>query len=397
MNRLVVLSVVLSCLWLSAQAGASEGRLSELSPAVPETDRQSTYLGGRAESQDSNGSASSGERKGMLAGKTHVHAKGKAISGKVSRMASMAVSPRASYFYIFDAASTLISNRDDDGYYSEFRVRFDADTDFDDAWVYAKLYLRRNGESDWQLYHISDDFIIDGRSDSDDYFVTTILDAGFPTSEYDVLIDLYESDRDGIVATIEPFDSASLSLLPLEEIGLDVPIEISGYSIEDVSTTLLIDDDGDDHYSKFRITFDPDADFTGALAYVRVWIRARGGEWVEEFVSEDFVVDSTGSADAYAVTIDWVSGYPTSFYDVQIDMYDASTNLLAASAGSERPQLAQIPLEDQSRDRSLSPPVTGGGGSTSSSERGGGGALTIWWAVGLFLLALGRARHRVRA
>jgi hypothetical protein len=224
-----------------------------------------------------------------------------------------------------------------------------------------------------------------------------LLDDGFPTSEYDVLIDLYESDRDGIVATIEPIDSPALGLLPLEELGLDVPIEIPGYSIQGVSTTLLIDDDGDDHFSQFRITFDPDADFTGAVAYVRLWIRASGGAWIEEFVSEDFVVDPSGSGDAYEVTIDWASGYPTSFYDVQIDMYDSSTDLLAASAGSERSQLAQIPLEDQSRDRAINPPVTGGGGSTISSERGGGGAFALAWLVALSVLAWGRARARAKS
>lgn len=393
MKTIAALSLAFSCLLLvNPRANSWEGRVSDLAPTAPEEGRRSTYSGGRAQSQQSDGSPSQGDRKATLAAKTHAHAKGKTISGKTNRAASRAVSVRAPYFYIYDAASTLIRDRDGDGYYSEFRIRFDADTDLNDAWVYAELYVRRYGENDWQLYHITDDFIVEGRSDDDDYYVTTTLEDGFPTGEYDVLIDLYESNRDGIVATIEPFDSPSLSLLPLEEAGLDVPIEIPGYRIDDVTTTLLIDDDGDDHYSKFRITFDPDADYVGALAYVRVWIRARGGEWFEEFVSEDFVVDTSGADDAYEVTVDWVSGYPTSFYDVQIDMYDASTNLLAASAGSERPALAQIPLEDQSRDQVIGPPITGGGGSTSSSERGGGGAFTMW-ALVLSLLAVARARR----
>lgn len=394
MKRLVAIGIVSTCLLLSTQASAAEGPVAELSPPALAKDRQSSYVGSRAASPQSDKQASGADRKSTQPAKQHVHVNGKAVSGKVPRAAAQAPSPRASYFYIFDAGSDFVSDRDDDGYSSEFRLRFDADTDFEDAWVYAKLYLRRYGESDWLLYHVTDDFIVEGRSDDDDYFVTTLLDDGFPTSEYDVLIDLYESDREGIVATLEPSDSPSLSLLPLEEVGLDVPIEIPGYSIEGVSTTLLIDDDGDDHFSKFRITFDPDADFTGAVAYVRVWIRARGGEWIEEFVSEDFAVDASGSGDAYEVTVDWVSGYPTSFYDVQIDMYDSSTDLLAASAGSERPQLAQIPLEDQSRDIVVSSPVTGGGGSTSSSERGGGGSLTLWWLIALSALGWRRIRAK---
>jgi hypothetical protein len=396
MKRLVAIGLVSTWILICARAFAAEGAVTELSVPAPQPDRQSTYAGARVDAAGGKTPSASG-RKSTQAPREHAHENRKAISGKVARTASQAVSPRASYFYIFDASSEFISDRDDDGYSSEFRIRFDADTDLNDAWVYAKLYLRRYGELDWQLYHITDDFIIEGRSDDDDYFVSTLLDDGFPTSEYDVLIDLYESDRDGIVATIEPIDSPALGLLPLEELGLDVPIEIPGYSIRGVSTTLLIDDDGDDHFSQFRITFDPDADFTGAVAYVRLWIRASGGAWIEEFVSEDFVVDPSGSGDAYEVTIDWASGYPTSFYDVQIDMYDSSTDLLAASAGSERSQLAQIPLEDQSRDRAINPPVTGGGGSTISSERGGGGAFALAWLVALSVLAWGRARARAKS
>lgn len=396
MKSLVAIGLVSVWMLSCTRAEAQEGSVAELSAPVLDSERRSSYRGGRLDQTSEKSGAVSG-RKSTQAPREHVHEKGKAISGKVARTALQAISPRANAFYIFDAASVFISDRDDDGYSSEFRIRFDADTDLNDAWVYAKLYLRRYGELDWQLYHITDDFIIEGRSDDDDYFVTTLLDDGFPTSEYDVLIDLYESDRDGIVATIDPVDSPSLGLLPLEEVGLDVPIEISGYSIEGVSTTLLIDDDGDDHFSQFRVTFDPDADFTGALAYVRLWIRGSGGEWIEEFVSEDFVVDPSGSGDAYEVTIDWVSGYPTSFYDVQIDMYDSSTDLLAASAGSERPQLAQIPLEDQSRDVVISPPITGGGGSSSSSERGGGGAFALGWGLVLAAAAWTRARRRARA
>lgn len=394
MQRLLAIGLLSACVLVIARAGADEGPVAELSAPPVQGDRQSTYVGSRAGATEGENSAVASARKSERPARAHAHEKGRASENKTSRGASQVTSPWAPYFHIFDAGSQLITDRDADGYASEFRIRFDADTDLGNVWVYAMLYLRRYGETDWQLYRITDDFLIEGHSDNDDYFVTTVLDDGFATSEYDVLIDLYEADRPGIVATLHPFDSPALSLLPMEEVGLDVPIQIGGYSIEAVTTTLLTDGDGDDHFSRFRITFDPDADFTGAVAYVRVWIRGSGGEWFEEFVSEDFVVDPSGAGDAYSIEIDWVSGYPTSFYDVQIDMYDASTNLLAASAGSERPQLAQIPLEDRSRDRVISPPVTGGGGSTSSREHGGGGAMMGWWLGALAVVAWRRRRRQ---
>src|SRR5690606_42104001 len=76
--------------------------------------------------------------------------------------------------------------------------------------------------------------------------------------------------------------------------------------------------------------------------------------------------------------------------DVQIDLFDSATGALVASAGSERPELAQIPLEDQQRDARVNPPIAGPGGSASSRERGGGGAFNPWWLLAFTLLTLAR-------
>lgn len=381
MVRSVALSlIVVSLAFVHPYAEAAEGRTSDPAPA-PDANRTSSYSIAPASAQQSAKQKDS---------KTHVNSK--AIASKATRSAAQ-LSGRFSDFTLYGAASALRSDRDGDGYHSEFRIRFDADVIVGGAYVYAKLYLRRAGESEWFLYHETDDFYITGQTSDDEYYVTTTLDDGYPTGEYDVLIDLYESGFSGIVATLGPGESGALSYLPLEESGLDVPIGISGYSIGNVTTTLLGDTDGDGHYSRFSIAFDPDADFEDRIVYARIWVRARGGEWIEEFASEDFWVDTAGAADLYELSVEWRTGYPTSFYDVQIDLHDSATDLLVASAGSERGALAQIPLEDQSRDQFVNPPTSGSGGSTSSRE-GGGGAFEFWSLLGLALL--GMTRH-VRA
>lgn len=363
---------------------AGEGRVSEL-PPVLEQGRVSSYTRTAPETSSTN---------------SEPHADTRAVQRKSAGAKQFrpplaeAMSHRARYFRIVDAGSQLRRDRDLDGYHSEFRIRFDADSEIGDALVYARLYLRRVGELDWQLYHSTDDFWIHGRSDSDAYYVTTTLDEGFPTSEYDVLIDLYEVGFSGIVATIGPREDVDLFGLPLEEVGLDVPIDIPGYSIGNVRTTLLIDSDGDGHFSRFRITFDPHADFDGTYVYARFWVRPQGGVWIEEHVSEDFLVDSRGTADVYSLTVDWISGYPTAYYDVQIDLHDAVTGGLVASAGSERPELSRIPLEDQARDTRFSSPVPGDCcGNVTSRERGGG-AMTFWLLLPLLLLAVARRMIR---
>jgi hypothetical protein len=384
MRPAIAFSILVLSATMSIQpALGGEGRVSDAAPKL-EQGRVSKYTRTAPEAASSTQS-----------GKAHTNAKVeqfKTAQAKSTRPAiAEAMSSRADFFRIYDASSSLRVDRDLDGYRSEFQIRFDADSFVGDTRVYARLYLRRVGEADWELYHTTDDFWIYGESDDDDYFVTTTLDNGFPTSEYDVLIDLYEVGSSGIVATLDAYDDVDLLDLALEEVGLDVPIELPGYSIGNVSTTLLIDSDGDNNYSQFRINFDPDADFDGTYVYAKFYVRAQGGEWIEEHVSEDFLVDSSGTADVYSLTADWVSGYPTAYYDVQIDLHDSATGALVASAGSERPELSRIPLEDQTRDiRPNSPPPSGGGGDTTSRERGGGGALALWMLLGLALLAVGR-------
>jgi hypothetical protein len=390
MRRILALGIgVLTSLLWQPPALAAEGPVSELLQAQPlDPKRVSKYTEAR-------GAAAATAQKSA---KSHsLRAATKTAPLKSVRPAAAKLSARSSDFSFFDAGSVLLADRDGDGFHREFRVRFDADVVSGEAIVFARLYLRRAGDLDWLLYHETDDFQIFAEDGDDDFFVTTTLGDGWPTGDYDVLIDLYESGFDGIVATIGPFDSDALALLPLEEADLDLPIELPGYSIRDVATTLLIDDDGDEHFSKFRIEFDPDADFDGTFVFAEVWVRPQGGEWIQEHVSADFLVDSSGDADVYSLTADWISGYPTAFYDVQIDLRDADTGALVASAGSERPELSRIPLEDQVRDTRVNPtPPNGGGGSVSSREHGGG-AIGGWFALALLMLLVWGRLRPVRA
>lgn len=380
-------AIVLSVFIGSFAHADSEGRTAELGTKKLEPGRVASYT--RSDLQ-SPGLAVN------VSPKRHTNRAMKGGDDREVRSKAPMYSAKATHLYFRGASTLLLNDRDLDTYYSEFRVRFDADSDIGDVLVYAKLYLRRFGEEDWLLYHTTDDFWLDGRSSSDDYFVTTTLDDGFATAEYDVLIDLYEVGYGDIVATIGPDDTDQLGYLPLEEVALDVPIELPGYAIGEIETTLLIDDDEDGHYSQFRIEFDPDAEFDGSVVYAKLWVRAQGGEWIEEHISEDFIVDASGTADVYSLTADWLSGYPTSYYDVQIDLYDSATGLLVAAAGSERPELAQIPLEDQTRDVRPNPPVIGGGGNASSDEHGGGGAFDALWLalLGAFVTVTRIVRRR---
>jgi hypothetical protein len=375
------------CLAVSAEASV-EGRLGDVSAPALGSSRQAHYEsqggaldGNQQYTQKSASPASSDVNKLHTASEPHTSAA--AVEFRTGTVAA----DKASWFRLYDAGRTLLRDRDGDGHHSEFQIRFDADVISGDALVYARLYLRRVGDAGaWRHFYTTQDFWIYGQSGADDYFVTTTLDAGYPAGRYDVLIDLYEVGYSGIVATLAAYDDASLSDLPLEERGLDVPIGLPGFGIGAVTTTLLTDDDHDGFYSRYRVAFDPASSVGANSVYAELWIRPRGGEWLREHRSANFMVDADGSADTYSFTGELVSGYGTAHYDVQLDLFDAATGLLIASAGSERPELSRVPLEDRTRDRYVNPPTGGHDPGHSHSEEGGGAASTMLLAA-LALLA----------
>lgn len=127
-------------------------------------------------------------------------------------------------FSIYQGYAQLIEDLDEDGYFQTFSITFDADaitsSNNDQFFVYAELYLSKNG-GPWIHYYTTDDFVIFGESEDDIYEVYTTLDQGYPTDEYDVLIDLYEVGYADIVASYSSDDTNDLYALPLESSDYD--------------------------------------------------------------------------------------------------------------------------------------------------------------------------------
>ncbi|WMS88347.1 choice-of-anchor H family protein [Pleionea litopenaei] len=312
------------------------------------------------------------------------------------REKSPAQSSKYHEFYFFDADAWLLSDVDGDGYYSEFRVTFDADTIYDFADVYAVLYLSRNG-GPWQEYHVTDVFEINGESGSDDYQVTTRLNFDFPPGDYDVLVDLYEYGYSGIVATISAEDDIHLSSLPLEDLTFEDNYD-QGFWFYDVATDLISDSDNDGYYSQFAITFDVDTDFASAEVYAEIFFINEDGNWELEYTSNDFWLDGESAADQLVVEFDWNAGYPTGLYDFKVVIRDSVSQERLAQAGPEYPALSQVPLESYDRDNS---PSSGGGtggsngGGSSSSYESGGGSFVWLLPLLAMLLPLRTVRKRV--
>ena len=313
--------------------------------------------------------------------------KEKLIAGeeKLLRPAERELKSSSHDFSIDDAWVDLISDQDFDGYYSEFRVTFDADTNFNYADVFAEMYVSFNG-GPWELYHVTQVFEIQGYSYNDDYSVTTFLTSGYPPGSYDVLIDLIDTYDNSLVATLSADQDYDLVALPLEDATYEDSVNYdSDVSIFDAEIQLLDDQDNDGFYRSYSIRFDADVDYGSKEIFAEIWSRDDTGEWYLEAVTEDFTLDGNSTLDTYILETTLESGYATGYYDFKIDIFDSITEELLTSSDAFDGELSLVPLEDIPSDTvtSTPPPVV-----TSTVIIESGGAGSMFGMIGLLLMTL---------
>ncbi len=125
-------------------------------------------------------------------------------------------------FWFYTADVILFNDDDFDGYYWGIDLLFDADTYYDVADVYAVVYLSFQG-GPWNEFAVTESFPIFGATSDDEYVLVTELVSGYPTGDYDLLIELFDSYDGAFLADLGPEDTSELSLLPLEDANRDDP------------------------------------------------------------------------------------------------------------------------------------------------------------------------------
>jgi hypothetical protein len=146
---------------------------------------------------------------------TSASTSGKPPGDSRQRVATIGVSADPN-FWFYDVDVALFADADRDGYYWGIDLRFDADTSYAVADVFAVLYLSYEG-GPWNEYAETEDITLFGTSAFDDYVVETELVSGYPKGEYDILIELYDAYDGSFLASIGPEDTSELSYLPLED------------------------------------------------------------------------------------------------------------------------------------------------------------------------------------
>lgn len=132
----------------------------------------------------------------------------------VNKSSSDIVVSSINEFWIYESWVTLSQDIDYDGYHSTFSIEFDADTIFTRAPVYAVLYLGKNDV--YEAIHVTSDFYIYSEDSTDTFTIESALVSGYPSDEYDILLELYDADTEMLVAFTDPYDDSALAYLPLE-------------------------------------------------------------------------------------------------------------------------------------------------------------------------------------
>lgn len=126
------------------------------------------------------------------------------------------------YFDIYEADFFLASDLDGDSYHHRLGLIFDVDVMYGNADIYAKIYLRRDGEP-WTQVFTTDLFTIVDDSVADRYEVQTELVEGYAPGYYSVLIEIYSLHHASMVASAVMDYNSHGEQLRLEDQSWDEP------------------------------------------------------------------------------------------------------------------------------------------------------------------------------
>ena len=125
-------------------------------------------------------------------------------------------------FWFYSADVLLFNDHDADGHFHGVDLLFDADTYYELADVYAVVYLSYEG-GPWNEFVVTESFPIFGATSDDEYVLVSELMSGYPTGDYDLLIELFDSYDGAFLASYGPEETSELSFLPLEDSNREAP------------------------------------------------------------------------------------------------------------------------------------------------------------------------------
>ena len=167
--------------------------------------------------------------------------------------------------------------------------------------------------------------------------------------------------------------------------------------IYDADVELFDDFDGDGFYRFVSVRIDADSYSDGAWVYAELYLSPDGTSWEHYHSTSDFWISGTTGDDEFFVETELVSGYPTGYYDLLVELYDADFGTYSDEFGPfQSDGMSLLPLEDATQDPEPVEIVV---------VEGGGGAFAWIWLPALLLsssrqlatrLSQGDIRRRIR-
>ncbi|HEY5665593.1 MAG TPA: choice-of-anchor H family protein [Gammaproteobacteria bacterium] len=157
--------------------------------------------------------------------------------------------------------------------------------------------------------------------------------------------------------------------------------------IYDADVELFDDFDGDGFFRFLSVRVDADTLSDGAWVYAELYLSPDGTNWEHYYSTGDFWISGATGNDEYFVETELVSGYPTGYYDLLVELYDADLGTFSDEFGPlQSDGMSLLPLEDATRDPE---PVE------ITIVEGGGGSFSWLWLPALLLGGRGlRAGNR---
>ena len=118
--------------------------------------------------------------------------------------------------YVDSVKTEIFTDADGDGFYREFTISFDVDTENSNSRdVYVNLYQRSNGNQ-WMFETTTDVFTVNGFSADDVYEISGDWQSGYPANYYDFRLEVIDADTGEVLDDVSP-EFSSLLQVPLED------------------------------------------------------------------------------------------------------------------------------------------------------------------------------------
>ncbi|MCW8936090.1 MAG: choice-of-anchor H family protein [Gammaproteobacteria bacterium] len=128
---------------------------------------------------------------------------------------------------------------------------------------------------------------------------------------------------------------------------------VNAFNIYNVTTELISDFDYDGFYHRFSVEIDADTIYDVSYVYAKLYLSYEGGPWNYYATSSAYHIYGNSENDAFVIESELTDGFPSGYYDVRIELYDADYNEWLTSYGPyDDASISTLPLEDSYSDDS---------------------------------------------